>query len=174
MATRLNKYIRSGIVSAAMDELPQLRDFDAEAKSLVDEAARQVLPKEVLAVIDADLHDEYLQTRRVHFASEGKRNERAVYWQQHVAPEEWEPDDETKIRVFAILREEAADESRREEIESALRTAVNSVQTVEKLIERYPDLERYVSSLVHVPTTNLPAIIGEDPIAKLRAMGWPH
>lgn len=175
MTTRLNRHIRSAIVRAAMDDIPPKRDFDAEAEAIVQEAATAALPAEIAAIYRNPELRHYLETEYVHFASDEPRyRDRVSYEGQHVAPPQWEVPKDVAARVLDLMRENDKEDARRDAVRAALRDAVTSVQTVEKLIGKFPDLERYVRSLVHLPTENLPAIVAEDPIAKLRAAGWPH
>lgn len=165
---KLNKYIRSAFVRAAMNDVPMV-DYQQQARDLALTTAISLLPAEVLAVYDNPSTRDWIKEDYVYMPGSlsGLRvpvkNDTCYYLRDH-APAAWAQLDE-------LARLDKEQNQRRKALEEKLIAAAASVTTRKALAKLLPEFEKYLPAESAPAITQLPACA--NLVSDFVQAGWP-
>lgn len=165
---RLTNSDREAFIASAMDDVPK-RDYSTEARNIVLNALRAVVPAELQKMIVK--YDEWFGSHRVNMPTRisdfhTKLVKSYIDWDKVVA------DEKQRELIRDLAREAKAQDEARDALKSKLRAAIFSCTTLKQALELMPEFAKYLpAERDGVVTRSMPAIA--NLVADLTAAGWP-
>lgn len=167
MTTRLTKYQKQALARAIIDDLPPLEDRTNDFKAAAVFALRDLVPANILQLWKSG--SPYIKVAQVWGRWLGSKHS-ALYAPYSLDFETDALGEAMKDSAVAAIFQDLNDKlCEREELESRIRNAVESVSTAKAFRTRFPEFAKYLPE--EAQATNLPA--DANLITDLMQAGWP-
>ena len=159
---KLTKAIRQSFVRAVLDDVPQV-DYKEKARKLIQDHFVSLMPPAIKKIYaNRELREEYLHKDYVHYY---------FFTAQVFMGHSQDLKGNIIEHTLKELREaEKEQEKQYDELESKLEGIARSFTTTQKLIEQFPEFEKYLPTEAE-QLKNIPAVA--EVIPALMAAGWP-
>lgn len=169
---RLTKLMRQGIVSAIMQDVPEV-DHEEQIKEELTTWAVSIMPPKVKAVWNDSALRHYIKTEYFSETFKDEEGREFLIYGYHIpAPDDLHPQvpRDVQLRIIALEKLDREQGERSRELRSKLRGVIEGCTTTQQFVKQLPEFERYVPKEA-ASTKNLPALA--NLVTDFVKAGWP-